>query len=73
MHYLQYQMLILLYAKMINGKIEKSYAWGAPQKRNDDHYAMVGVSAFDEVTHTWASIVVNGDDKRARIAWLKLD
>lgn len=59
--------------KMINGKIEKSYAWGAPQKRNDDHYAMVGVSAFDETTHTWATILVNGDDKRARLAWLKLD
>ena len=59
--------------KMADGKIEKSYVWGMPEKKREGKFATVGISAYDETTQTWVTIVVNGSDKKARVAWVILD
>lgn len=59
--------------KITKNGVEKSYLWGKPEKKNTNKFAMVGNSSYDESTRTWATIVVNGNDKKAKVAWVKFE
>lgn len=56
--------------KITNEGVEKSYLFGKPDKKNDTKFAMVGNSTYDQASGTWVTIVVNGKDKKARLAWV---
>jgi hypothetical protein len=56
-----------------NGSVQKSYMFGKPDNKRATRFSMVGDATFDEATNTYATIVVNGENKQARIAWVKLD
>lgn len=59
--------------KITDGNISESYLFGKPASKRATRFSMIGNSTFDERTNTYATIVVNGEDKKARVAWVKLD
>lgn len=59
--------------KFANGSIERHYLFGEPAKARNTRFSMISESVFDEKTNTLATIVVSGENKQARIAWVTLD
>lgn len=56
--------------KVADGEVEKSYLWGTPEKKRDNKFAIIGETTYDENSKTWATIKVNGLDKKACVAWV---
>ncbi|HEY9178720.1 MAG TPA: hypothetical protein VIN07_13570, partial [Flavipsychrobacter sp.] len=56
-----------------DGSVQKSYMFGRPGSKKATRFSMVGDATFNEATDTYATIVVSGENKQARIAWVKLD
>ncbi len=59
--------------KVTKNGVEKSYLFGKPEKKNETRFAMIGNSTYDTSSQTWATIVVSGKDKRAKLAWVKFE
>lgn len=60
--------------KMVNGKVTKSYLFGAPKDKRSGNYAMPGSMAYNAKDNTLAMLMVNNDrgNKKVHLALVQL-